>query len=97
MHKFYPNHPICIMRPSRYIRHGFGTQADFPLFVKLARHPVMRAPCCEGKLNLVFVHDVSDDIIKGISKLVGPVQLDRKGRPFHPIYMLTSNSDLTFE
>ena len=85
------------MRPSRYRRHGFGTQADFPLFVKLARHPVMRAPCCEGKLNLVFVDDVTKDIINGESELVGPVQMDSKGRPFHPIYMPASNSDLTFE
>ena len=55
------------MASSRDGRHGFGTQADFPLFVKLARHPVMRAPCCEGKLNLVFVDDVAKDIIKTAS------------------------------
>ena len=97
MHEFYPNHPICIMWPRRCRRHGFGTQADLPLFVKLACHPAMRAPCCEGKLNLVFVHDVAKDIIRGVSELAGSVQPNRKSRPFHPIYMSTSNSDLTFE
>jgi hypothetical protein len=45
----------------------------------------MRPPCCEGKLNLVYVDDVEKDIIKGENKFVGPVQLDRKVRPFHPI------------
>lgn len=100
MHEFYPNHPICIVRPSivapsRDGRHGFGTRAGFPLFVELARHPVMRAPRCEGKLNLVFVDDVAKDIIRGASEFAGPVQLDSKGRPFHPIYMSTSTSDLT--
>ena len=52
------------MAPSRDGRHVFGTQAGFPLFVKLVRHPVMRPPRCEGKLNLVFVDDVAKDIIK---------------------------------
>ena len=90
MHTFYPNHPIYIVRPSKdgtqqRWRHGFGTQAGFPLFVKLACHPVMRPPFCEGKLNLVFVDDVAKDIIKGANEITGPVQLDSKGRPFHPI------------
>ena len=85
------------MTSSRDSRHGFGTQAGFPLFVKLAHHPVMRAPHGEGKLNLVFVDNVAKDIIKGESEFVGPVKLDSKGRPFHPIYMSTSTSDLTTE
>ena len=55
------------------------------MFVKLIRHPVMRPPCCEGKLNLVFVDDAAKNIIKGASEFVGPVQMDNKGRPFHPI------------
>jgi hypothetical protein len=73
------------------------TQAGFTLFVELKRHPVMRAPRCEGKLNLDFVDDVALDIIKGASKFAGPIQLYRKGRPFHSIYMSTSTSDLTSE
>ena len=55
----------------------------------------MRAPHCEGKLNLVFVDHVNEDSIKGASEFAGPVQLDYKGRPFHPIYMSTSTPDLT--
>jgi hypothetical protein len=82
------------MISSRYSIHGFGTQAGFPLFVKLAHHPIMRAPHCEGKLNLVFVDNVAKDIIKGESEFVRPVKLDSKGRPFHPIYMSTGTSDL---
>ena len=73
------------------------TQAGFPLSVELKYHPVMRAPRCEGKLNLNFFDDVALDIIKGVSEFVGPVKLDSKGRPFHPIYMLTSTSDLTYK
>ena len=85
------------MAPSRYGRHGFVTRTGFSLFVELARHPVMIPPCCEGKLNLVFVDDVAKDIIKGASGFTGPVQMYKKGRPFHPIYMPTSNSYLTLE
>ena len=73
------------------------TQAGFTLFVELKRHPVMRAPCCAGKMNLDFVDDVALDIIKGASKFAGTVQLDSKCRPFHYIYMSTSTSDLTSE
>ena len=85
------------MTSSRYSIHGFGTQAGFPLFVKLAHHPIMRAPHCEGKLNLVFVDNVARYIIKGESDFAGPVKLDSKVRPFHPIYMSTSTSDLKTE
>ena len=56
------------MGPSRDVRHGLGTQAGFPLFVKLACHYVMKAPHGEGKLNLVFVNNVAKDIIKGESE-----------------------------
>ena len=73
------------------------TQAGFTLFVELKLHPVMRAPCCEGKMNLGFVNDVALDIIKVASKFAGTVQLDSKCRPFHSIYMSTSTSDLTYE
>ena len=73
------------MAPSRDGRHGFGTRVGFPWFVKLVRHPVIRPPCCEGKLNLVFVDDVAKDIIKGANELAGSVQMDSKGRPFHPL------------
>ena len=85
------------MAPSRYVRHGFGTHAGFLLFVELARHTVMRAPHCEGKLNLLFVDDVVKDIIKGGSKFAGPVQVDSKDRTFYIIYMSTNNSNLTSE
>ena len=61
------------MTPSRDGRHGFGTQAWFPLFVKLVLNPVMRPPRCEGKLNLVFVDDTAKDIIKGASEFAVPV------------------------
>ena len=83
------------MSPSRDGRHVFGTWAAFPLFVECQRHPIMRAPYCEGKLNLVFVDNVAKDIIKGAIDFSGPVYRDSKVRPFHPIYMLTSTSDLT--
>ena len=73
------------MTPSRDGRHGFGTWADFSLFVKLVCHPVTRPPRCEGKLNLVFVDDAAKNIIKGASEFAGPVQLNSKGRTFHPI------------
>lgn len=73
------------MAPSRDGRNEFGTRAGFPLFVKLVRHPVMRTPRYEGKLNLVFVNDVAKDIIKSANEFAGPVQLDSKARPFHPI------------
>ena len=55
------------MTPSRDDRHGFGTQARFPLFSEFSRHPFMREPHYEGKLNLVFVDNVAKDIIKGAS------------------------------
>ena len=61
------------MTPSRDGRHGFGTQACFPLFVKLVLNPAMRPPRCEGKLNLVFVDDTAKDIIKGASEFAVPV------------------------
>ena len=72
------------MTPSRDGRHGFGTQAWFPLFVKLVLNPVMRPPRCEGKLNLVFVDDTTKDIIKGVSEFTGPVQMYKKADPFIP-------------
>ena len=83
------------MAPSSYGRHGFGTWVGFLLFVKLSCNPVIKAPHCEGKLNLVFVDGIDKDIIKGASELAGNVQLDSKGRSFHLIYMSTSNSNLT--
>ena len=49
------------------------TRAGFTLFVELKRNPVMRAPHCEGKLNLDFVDDVALDIIKGASEFAGLV------------------------
>ena len=61
------------MALDRDVRHGFGTQAAFPLFFELPRHPIMRALHCEEKLNFVFVDNVTKDIIKGASEFVGPV------------------------
>ena len=49
------------------------TRAGFTLFVELKRHPVMRAPHCEGKLNLDFVDNVALDIIKNARECTGPV------------------------
>ena len=85
------------MEPSRDVRHGLGTQACFPLYVELACHSVMRAPYCEGKLNLVFVNNVAKDIIKVASEFARSLKLDCKERPFHPIYMAASTSDVTSE
>ena len=63
------------MAHSIYGRHGFDKRTGFLLFVKLSCHPVMKAPHCEGKLNLVFVDDVAKDIIKDASEFKGPVQM----------------------
>ena len=73
------------MAPSRDGIHGFGTWEGSPLFVKLVRHPVMKPPHCEGKLNLVFINDVTKDIIKGANEFTGTVQLDSKDILFHTI------------
>ena len=75
---FIPIIPFVLYNPveielGRDVRHGFGTQAAFPLFFKLPRHPIMRALHCEENLSFVFADNVSKDIIKGASKLAGPV------------------------
>ena len=85
------------MAPSRDGRHDFGTREGFPFFAEFVCHPIMRAPHCEGKLNLVFIDNINKDIIKGVSEFAEPVQMDRKGRPFHPIYMPAITPELTFE
>ena len=50
------------MVSSKDDRHGFGTGAGFPFFAELERQLVMRALHCEGKLNLVFVKNVTTRI-----------------------------------
>mmetsp|Transcript_11206 Transcript_11206/g.17148 ORF Transcript_11206/g.17148 Transcript_11206/m.17148 type:complete len:464 (+) Transcript_11206:64-1455(+) len=100
IHERYPNLPLCVVRPSivaptRDGVYGHGQKTGFPLFMEIARSPILRFPKNEGQLNLIFVEEVARDIVKGATEYAKAASLDENNELFHPIRSSTSSADIT--
>jgi len=99
VHEKYTDLPVCIVRPSivspsRDGLHGHGIKSGFSLFMNIAREPIMRFPRNEGRLDVVYVDDVSRDIVRGATELAAKAEPKREtGTLFHPVLSLTSSSN----
>ena len=99
IHEKYSDLPLCIVRPSivspsRDGLHGHGIKSGFSLFMDIARQPIMRFPRNEGRLDLVYVEDVSKDILRGATEVAAKAEpKSDSGTLFHPIVSSTSLSN----
>lgn len=101
VHEKYPNLPISVNRPSivapsRDGTYGHGVKAGLSLFMELGKSPILRFPRNEGRLDIVSVDDVAEDIVLGASKLARPAAISEiSGEYFHPVYLSTTSSEFS--
>jgi len=94
----YPKLPITVVRPSMILPgqdldYGFKTKSAIPLVFQLAPYPVFLAPRSEGKVNIVFIEDVSKDCMEGAFELAKPAQADETGTKWHTIVQSVGHSN----
>jgi len=94
----YPKLPICVVRPSMILpgqdlEYGFTTKSAIPLIFQLAPYPVFLAPRCEGKVNIVFIEDVTKDCMEGAFELAKPAEADESGTKWHTITQSVGHSN----
>lgn len=94
----YPALPICVVRPSMILPgqdldYGFKTKSAIPLIFQLAPYPVFLAPRCEGKVNIVFIENVTKDCMDGAFELARPAVADETGTKWHTIIQSVGHSN----
>ena len=81
--------------PGQDLEYGFKTKSAIPLIFQLAPYPVFLAPRCEGKVNIVFIEDVSKDCIVGAFEMAKPAEADETGTKWHTIVQSVGHSNVT--
>ena len=96
--EMYPKLPIAVVRPSMILpgqdlEYGFKTKSAIPLIFQLAPYPVFLAPRCEGRVNIVFIEDVSKDCMDGAFELAKAAEADETGTKWHTIVQSVGHSN----